>query len=365
MISLIDLRTARVIVTILLFAVVLSFLYAARQTLMAFLFAIFFAYLMDPAVSRVERLVRSRARAVAVIYLLLVLTLGTFLFFVGPQIGRQAQHLGASIPPLLRNIGSGNIANDIGFERGWSYETRDQVKVFLASHRDTMAGLAQSAGVKVAEVAKQAWLLVLIPILAAFFLNDGRQFGEVVLTFAGPRPQREFVEGVLQDLNQMLAQFIRAQLTLAGLSMVAYSSFMGAMRVPNSLVLGIAGGMMEFIPVVGPLVAGVVIVGVSLIEGYPHWFILLIFLGVWRIVQDYVVSPRIMGKSMELHPLAAIFGVLAGAEIGGVLGIYLSIPVMASLRIVWRRWRLYAEKRRFGPLNEYIFGEPAGRKLPG
>jgi len=84
--------------------------------------------------------------------------------------------------------------------------------------------------------------------------------------------------------------------------------------------------------------------------------ILLIFLGVWRMVQDYVISPRIMGRSMELHPLAAIFGVLAGGEIAGVLGIYLSIPIMASLRIVWRRWRLYAEKRRFGPLNEYSFG---------
>ena len=59
---------------------------------------------------------------------------------------------------------------------------------------------------------------------------------------------------------------------------------------------------------------------------------------------------------MELHPLAAIFGVLAGGEIAGVLGIYLSIPIMASLRIVWRRWRLYAEKKRFGPLNEYSFG---------
>ena len=63
-----------------------------------------------------------------------------------------------------------------------------------------------------------------------------------------------------------------------------------------------------------------------------------------------------MGKSMELHPLAAIFGVLAGGEIAGVLGVYLSIPVMASLRIVWRRWRLYAEKKRFGPLDEYAFG---------
>jgi predicted PurR-regulated permease PerM len=114
--------------------------------------------------------------------------------------------------------------------------------------------------------------------------------------------------------------------------------------------------MMEFVPVVGPLVAAVLILGVAFLMSYQHLWWLLIFLAAWRLVLDYVISPRIMGKKMELHPLAAIFGVLAGGEIAGVLGVYLSIPVMASLRIVWRRWRLYAEKNRFGPLNEYAFG---------
>jgi predicted PurR-regulated permease PerM len=102
-------------------------------------------------------------------------------------------------------------------------------------------------------------------------------------------------------------------------------------------------------------VATLLITGVALLTGFRHWIIVLMFLIAWRLVQDYVVSPRIMGKTMELHPLAAIFGVLAGGEIAGVLGVYLSIPVMASLRIVWRRWRMYAEKKRFGPLNEYSF----------
>jgi predicted PurR-regulated permease PerM len=128
--------------------------------------------------------------------------------------------------------------------------------------------------------------------------------------------------------------------------------------------LGTAGGIMEFIPVVGPLVAGLVILAVALLNSYHHWLVLLAFLIAWRLIQDYVVSPRIMGKSMELHPLAAIFGVLAGGEIAGVLGVYLSIPVMASLRIVWRRWRLYAEKKRFGPLNDYSFGTEITPRVP-
>jgi len=354
--SLIDIRTTRILFTVLLFALVLGFLYAARRTLVAFLFAVFFAYLMDPAVSRVEKWTRGRSRAIVVIYILLVAMVATLFFFVGPQIAHQAQRLNETFPTLLTDLGTGRIAEQIGREHGWSARTIQNSKAFLASHADYFRILAQRVALRIAEVAQQSWLLIVVPILAGFFLNDGRTFTEVLLSLVTARPQRELMEGVLSDLNQMLAHFIRAQLTLAALSLLAYISFMGVMGVPYALVLGTAGGIMEFIPVVGPLMAAVLIVGVALLMSYPHWLILLVFLGAWRLIQDYVVSPRIMGKSMELHPLAAVFGVLAGGEIAGVLGIYLSIPVMASLRIVWRRWRLYAEKRRFGPLNEFAFG---------
>ncbi len=168
------------------------------------------------------------------------------------------------------------------------------------------------------------------------------------------RTQREFLEDVLHDLNEMLAQFIRAQLTLAAFSLVVYTSVLGAMRVPYALMLGTAGGALEFVPVVGPLVAAVVMVVVAVLSSYPHPILLVAFLLLWRMVQDYVISPRIMGGSVELHPLAALFGILAGGEIAGVLGVYLSIPVMASLRIMFRRWRIYAEKRKFGPLNDFL-----------
>jgi predicted PurR-regulated permease PerM len=352
--ALTDTRTARVLATTLLFALGLGFVYVARRTLIAFLFAIFFAYLLDPAVARLQKWTRSRGRAIAVIYLLFVISVGTLVFFVGPRTARDARRLGESWPTLLDRVTSGDLAHDIGKERGWSGETTQLLQRVLSDPR--LASVAQEVGIRVAEVAKQAWLLVVVPILAIFFLKDGRGFSEVGLSFVQSRPQREFLQDVLADLNQMLAHFIRAQLELAALSLVVYISFMSATRVPYALVLGTAGGMMEFIPVVGPLVAAVVILGVALLMSYPHWLVLLIFLIAWRMVQDYVVSPRIMGKSMELHPLAAIFGVLAGGEIAGVLGVYLSIPVMASLRIVWRRWRLYAEKKRFGPLNEYSFG---------
>ena len=353
--ALIDTRTARVLITVLFFALGFGFLYAARHTLVAFVFAIFFAYLVDPLVSKLEKWVRGRGRAIAIIYVLLAILVGIFFTFVGPRIAHQGAKLGEAAPELLQKISSGEIVEKIGAEH-LSKPTRDQLKQFLTSHSEQIKVLAQRAGLRVAEVAQNVWLLVLIPILAAFFLKDGRSFSTVGLSFVNSKPQREFMEGVLADMNQMLAHFIRAQLTLAALSLLVYTSVLGIMRVPYALVLGTAGGAMEFIPVVGPLVAAVLILGVALLMGYSHWIILLAFLGAWRLIQDYMVSPRVMGEKMELHPLAAIFGVLAGGEIAGVLGVYLSIPVMASLRIVWRRWQLYSEKRRFGPLNEYAFG---------
>jgi predicted PurR-regulated permease PerM len=359
--SLADSRTARVLVTVLLFALVLGFLYVARATLIAFLFAIFFAYLMSPLVAQLERLLKGRGRAIAVIYTLLLTLVIVFFVLVGPKITHEGARLGQSIPVLISKLSSGELARQIGADHGWSKASTDFVQSFLISHQDDITQFAQRLGLRLADVAKQAWLFFIVPLLSIFFLKDGRLFSEFLLSAVQSRPQREFLQNVLNDLNQMLAHFIRAQLTLAALTMVIYTAFFEVMRVPNPVALGVIGGSLEFIPVVGPLVAALVIITVAMVLSYSHWMILLIFLGTWRLIQDYVSSPRIMGDSMELHPLAAIFGVMAGGEVAGILGVYLSIPVMAALRIVFRRWRIYTEKKKFGPLSEYPFRQETHR----
>jgi predicted PurR-regulated permease PerM len=354
--ALIDTRTSRVLFTVSLFALGVGFLYVARKTLIVFLFAIFFAYLMEPAVSRLEKWLHGRGRAIAVIYILLLAGLALFFFSVGPRIGREGARLGQALPDLLNRVSSGDIAHDIGKEHGWNSATQEKFLKILTQNSDDIKKYAERFGLRAASVAKEVWLILLIPLLAIFFLKDGRVFSDVALSVVQSRPQREFLQAVIADMNQMLAHFIRAQLILAAFSLMMYAAFLGLMGVPYALVLGTAGGVMEFIPVVGPLVAALLILSVAVLMNYPHWAMLLLFLLVWRVIQDYVISPRVMGKSMELHPLAALFGVMAGGEIAGVLGVYLSIPVMASLRIVWRRGRIYVEKKRFGPLNEYTFG---------
>ena len=359
--TILDSRTSRVVFTLLFFALILGFLYAARRTLILFLFAIFFAYLINPAVGRFEKFVHGRTRAIAVIYFLLLLAVGLFFVLAGPRISRQGSRLGQALPSLMDKATSGQLSTPIGElaariskEHGWSAATQARIQGFLLSHREDIAQLAQRFGVRAAEAAQEIWVLFLVPILAIFFLRDGDSFHAVLVALVQSRTQREFLEDVLHDLNEMLAQFIRAQLTLAAFSLVVYTSVLGAMRVPYALMLGTAGGALEFVPVVGPLVAAVVMVVVAVLSSYPHPILLVAFLLLWRMVQDYVISPRIMGGSVELHPLAALFGILAGGEIAGVLGVYLSIPVMASLRIMFRRWRIYAEKRKFGPLNDFL-----------
>jgi predicted PurR-regulated permease PerM len=106
--------------------------------------------------------------------------------------------------------------------------------------------------------------------------------------------------------------------------------------VQFGILLGVLAGLLEFIPVVGPLAAGITAL---LVGGASsgHWISLLIFLVVFRMFQDYVVSPHLMGQGVELHPLLVLFGVFAGAELAGVAGSFLSVPVLALARVLYRR----------------------------
>ena len=164
-----DSRTARVLITVLLFALGLGFLYVARATLIAFLFAIFFAYLMSPLVNHLERLLRGRVRAIIVIYALLLALVIVFFVLVGPRVTQQGARLGRSLPSLLSQLSSGQITNQLGVEHGWSRNTTELVQSFLVNHEDDISQLAQRIGLRTADVAKEAWLLFVVPLLSISF----------------------------------------------------------------------------------------------------------------------------------------------------------------------------------------------------
>jgi len=93
------------------------------------------------------------------------------------------------------------------------------------------------------------------------------------------------------------------------------------------------------VPLVGPLAVAVMAAALALLhKGFFSAFLVLLFLGVLRIVQDYVIYPRLIGQGIHLHPLAVIFAILAGHELAGVTGIFLAIPVVAILTVSYRHW---------------------------
>jgi len=345
-----DKRTASVLITILLFFAAGAFLYLAGRVLIVFLFAIFFAYLLDPLVSRIEqwRPISRGSRTIAIleVYAILCLVVGIVLLLVGPAIMNQGRRLGDALPGLFEKVTSGQIAWQIGSNRGWSYNTQIRVQQFLAGHGNVVLGWITLLGSRVAVFAQNVIWIALIPILAIFFLKDGRSFTEKILEMVEHRQKKQFLTGIAEDVNVMLAHFIRSQLILAGLSVVVYMAVLATLRVPYASVLGSVAGVMEFIPVVGPLLGAIAILGVAFLANYHHLLVVAAFLAGWRLFQDYVTAPRIMGGKLQLHPLAVIFAILVGGEIAGVIGVYLSIPIAAGLRIIWKRWqRTYANGR--------------------
>lgn len=346
--KILDERTASVLITILVFIAAGAFIYFASPVLIVFVLAILFAYLLEPLVSRFQHWTRisrgSRNIAILEVYVILCVGIGTVGFVIGSKIISEGGAMVRTLPGWIDRFTSGQIALQIGSSHGWSYSTQAWAERFLTAHSGTMLGWLSSAGKWAAQLAANAIWIVLIPILAIFLLKEGRAFSEDILEMVSRRQQKQFLAGITDDINKMLAQYIRSQLILAGLSVAAYMAVLSILRVPFALALGSAAGVMEFVPVVGPLVGGVAILGVAFLAGYHHILIVLAFLIVWRLTQDYFTTPRLMGNTLKLHPLTIIFAVLAGAEIGGVIGVYLSIPIAAALRIVWKRWqRVYAK----------------------
>lgn len=343
--TLFDSKTAKILFTASAFAVGLALIYVLRVSLLVFLFAVFFAYLMEPVVNRLALLLRGRGRSIAVLYILLIALIVTFFVFVGPQVGREAGRMGAALPKLLDQVSSGEIVKQIGNDRGWSRKTQQGIQSFLHDHQADIQNILSRVGFRVAEAAQNVGWILLVPIFSIFMLYDGKAFSTALLRNIRQDSTRVLVEGVLRDMDDMLAHFMRSQLLMALLSLIVYTTGLSLMGMPYALVLGVAGGVLEFVPVVGPWTSIFAMLLVAYLTGDPPLVWLIPFLAVWRLVMDYVVLPKVMGQRLQLHPLALLFGLLAGGELAGVLGVFLSVPVMASLRIVWRRWRIYSDGR--------------------
>jgi predicted PurR-regulated permease PerM len=341
----IDKKTAAVLFTILVFVGVLLVVYEARRPLLILVFSVLFAYLLEPFVTWFQnRFHGSRTKGIAATYLTLTIIIAVFFTLAGPGIVQQSRVLARELPTSIENVGSGQVAQQIGSRQRWSYETKVRLQEFLRGHKESITQIMQAGVGRLPGLAAQSLWLLLIPLFAVFILKGKAEFVRMLVAFLEHCHDRRFLRAVLDDLDVMLTSFIRAQLSLAALSLVAYTLVLVIARFPFSFAIAAIGGALEFIPLVGALTSGILIMGVALVTGYPHWLVILIFLLVWRGMQDYLNSPFLMARGMKLHPFAVILGVMVFGEVGGLPGIFLSVPIMASLKIFWKNWRLRGDR---------------------
>jgi len=336
--SIFDRRTASILSTILVFALALAFVYVARTVIIIFCFAILFAYLIDPVVRFIQRhaLVFKNLRGphVAEAYLALLIFIVLIFHLLAPgSLGRNVKLL-QRLPTMSDRLATGEIAADIGNKYGWNDNQTLRLKTFLVQHRSDIEKMTGAAA-RLATTGVGA--VVVIPILAIFFLSAGESLANQVIQLVSNKENYEDICSLAAELNTMMQHYIRAKVTLGVLSLTYVSLASLALRFPHPLALGVLAGTLEFIPIAGWMIAATTIVSLGALI-HAHWIWMAALLGVWRMLIDYWIAPHVMGHELEIHPLLALFTLMAGAAVGGFIGVYLALPIVAALRVIWRRF---------------------------
>jgi predicted PurR-regulated permease PerM len=319
-------------VVLLLFGVV----YLVREALIVFVIALLLAYLLYPLMDLIDRYLtgKSRTPALAITFLLVIGILCFFGVSVGSVVTDQAANLAHQLPKFMDRLSQSSTpaaADNGSFKNIVTNGITDQ----LREHYNEIAATIPQLGLRILSASKNLIYLVIIPILSFLILRDGRHIRDSFLEMldSGKQAARE----TLEDIHTLLLLYMRALLFLCCATFISFSIALSAMGVPYPILLAAIAFALEFIPLMGPLTAAIIIIAVSVMSGYSHVLWVIIFLGIYRMFQDYVLSPHLMSKGVELHPLMIIFGVFAGGEIGGIAGIFLSVPMLALIRLLYHR----------------------------
>src|SRR5258708_22103939 len=246
-------RTVDILLTTALLTAVGVAVYCARRVILIFVFAILFTYLIDPAVKFLQRhslfLRNLRGPAVVEVYLSFVLLIALAGYTFAPSLATSTARVMDEAPAFLNSLSTGAIASDLRGKYGWSEAQELRFRAFLARHKQDIQSLVPTVDRYLSNAAQIFGCLLLIPILAIFFLRDGYRIVDVLIRLLFHTDLHPKIHALVGRLHLMLTQYIRAQLLLCLLSFVFYSAAMLILRFPHAIALGILGGLLEFIPV--------------------------------------------------------------------------------------------------------------------
>ena len=321
-------------------------LYRLASIVLVLVLAALFAYLVAPLVQFAGRPVRiagrprrlSRAAAIALVYMLIAGGVSGGAALLLPSATQQVNDIVVRAPAYAQSI--------VAWEHGWSRyyerlripgEVRQRIdQSALAAGEGAVESIQRSLRALVGALAYLPWLL-LIPIFAFFLLKDAATLRRMFLK-ALPHHGQLRGHRLFEELNATLAAYTRAQLLACVLVGVLCGVGFAILGIPYPVVLGVLAGVLEFIPLVGPLVLAAVAATIGALHAPMLALWAVLFLSVLRLVEDYVIYPRLIRRGIHVHPLAVILAVLAGAELRGIAGMFLAVPAAAIASVLYRHW---------------------------
>ncbi len=342
--------SVRSIVRVVLITLIILFVAGFVQSILSSLthlfflivLSVFFAYLIEPLVQMIRRPFEEANRdkyiprplAIATAFLIVFSVLGGAIALLTPLVVEQARQLTINLPTYAASIQGQFRDISTRYER---YQIPEAVQEQINEKASGVVGAigTQISDFLIALVSYLPWL-ILVPILAFFFLKDANLFRVSILRIFPSGDWRARIESVIHDVNRTLAAYTRAQLISCVLIGTICTVGFYLLGVNYALLLGVIAGALEFIPLIGPLTIGITTIMVASLESTSEAIYVAVFLVVLRILQDYVFYPRIVREGIHLHPLAIILSVLAGEQVAGIPGVFLSIPVMALLTVVYK-----------------------------
>jgi predicted PurR-regulated permease PerM len=330
---------------VLVFLVALwIFLKLFSAILMPFVVAAGVAYFLDPAVSKLASFGMRRSMGAAFMLFAVLLFVALFILLLYPVIASQASILAANMPSYLKTAQSdfGHIVSELEIRLGpgaMSQKIKD-IASNQAGEIISFAGTAASnilgSGFAVVNILT---LLVITPIVAFYFLRDWPGIVRHVDTWL-PRPYEGVIRAQAVEVNRILAAWIRGQAICCLMLAVIYAVGLTIVGLDLGLIVGLAAGLLSFIPYVGTILgAGTAVVLVlSQSPGWHGVLSVLIVFACGQALNDYVIQPRFLGDRVGLPAVWVIFSLFAGGSAFGFLGIMLAVPVTATLGVLARFW---------------------------
>ncbi len=342
-------------------AVVFWVVWLLAPVLTPFVLALLLGWAGDPLVDRLERATRSRNIAVALVFVLMLLLVALALMLLVPMIERQIMTLIEALPQIRDwaiGIAIPWVEQKTGLAlMGWLDPAR--LIELVRAHWQQAGGAAKTffGYVSRSGFAMVAWVIniALVPLLTFYFLRDWDKLVERVAAVI-PRKYIGTVSALAQESNDVLGAFIRGQFLVMLALGVVYAAGLSLIGLKLGLLIGIVAGLISFIPYLGATTGIVLAVLAALVQAQGFDLKLLIGVAVvftvGQLLESYVLTPRIVGDKIGLHPVAVIFAVMAGGQLFGFLGMLLALPVAAVANVLFR----YAHDRYTN--SELYGGEP-------